>query len=346
MSANSEANALGSFFALGKQTAKGTAATTLYKALATVSGLAPIFKDRESPAEHPSPSGSSLNTRRKTPVKHINYLAGAKATFLLHPKFIVPALMGAGFTVSTVAATGYYTHTCTLATAAAHRWMTAAWQVDESDGAFVMRGVDMRATSLKLGISPEQIQCNMALRGLKVEPMSGSPTYVSEAIDEIVPWLGARTTLTLNGYSIVERIRNLEFSVDNTMREDDGAVWEPALTSLPQQNIDISLALSNVNISDDIYKAVFFGSASGTAVDTKSVSGAIDVKWTSEKNIATTAVPYSLQIAIPAVEWMADAESFEANGDNFIAPSLTAYMDDTSGSAPITVTVVNDVTSY
>lgn len=260
-------------------------------------------------------------------------------------KFIVPALMAAGFTVTT-SGSGPYTHVCVLATGAAHKWMTAAWSVDETDGAFVTRGVDMRATSLNMAISPEQIECNMTLRGLTVQPMSGSPTYTTEAADEIVPWLGTRTTLSINGYDIVERVRNVEFGIENTMREDDSAIWEAALTGLPQQSIDISLALSNVNISDDIYKALFYGSTSGTEVDTDAAVGAVDVKWTSEANIPSAAVPYSVQIAMPSVEWIADPESFEANGDNFIAPSLTAYMLDDSGSAPITVTVVNGTASY
>jgi hypothetical protein len=346
MSASSEANSLGSFFALGKQTTKGTAATALQRALATASGLMPIMADRESPLEHPSPSASVLNTRRKTYTKHPSYLAGAQATFLCHPKFLPMALMGAGFTITSAGTSPVYTHTCVLATGAAHRWMTAAWNVDETDGAFVTRGVDMRATQFGMSISPDQIECNMTMRGLKVEPMSGSPTYTAEVIDEIVPWLGARTTLSVNGYAIVERVRSIEFSIENTLREDDRAVWEPALTGLSQQNIDISMAFNEVNISDDIFEALAYGAANGTAMDITPITGAIDVRWQSEDNIPTGASPYSVQIAIPDVEWMYDPESFQASGDDFIAPSMTAYMVNRSGSAPITVTVVNDVASY
>lgn len=347
MSATSEASALGSFFALGKQSIKGTAATTLYKTYATVSGLAPIFSDREAPVEHPSASGSALNTRRKSPTRHPNYLAGAKATFLLRPKFIVPALMAAGFEVQTADNTTHYTHTLTLATGSAHHWMTSAWNVDETDGAFVTRGVDMRATSFAMSASPEQIEANMTLRGLTIEPMSGSPTYVLEANDEIVPWLGARTTLTMNGYSVVERVRGVEFSIENTMRESDGAIWEAALTGLPQQSIDISLGLTGVNISDDIVEALWYGGVGNSTVDTAAVTGAVNIKWESEDDISGASVPYSIAISIPSVEWLGDPESFEANGDDFIAPTLTAYMlDNVDAQEPITITVINDVASY
>lgn len=346
MSATSEANSLGSFFALGKQASKGTAATALQKALATVSGMAPIMADRESPLEHPSPSGSSLATARKTYTKHPTYLAGAKATFLLHPKFLPMALLAAGFSISTSGSSPTYTHACTLATSAAHKWMTAAWNVDESDAAFVMRGVDLRATQFGMSINPEQIECNMTLRGLKIEPMSGSPTYTSEVVDEIVPWLGARTTLSINGYAVVERVRGIELNIENTLREDDRAIWEPALTGLGQQNIDISMAFNEVNISDDIAEALWFGASGGSTMDITPITGAISVSWTSEDNISGGASPYSVAIAIPDVEWMYDPESFEANGDDYIAPSMTAYMVNRSGSAPITITVVNDVASY
>lgn len=345
MSATSEANSLGSFFALGVQSALNTPATTLYKALATVSGMSPSFRDREAPVEHPSPSGSALNTRRKSSTKHPNYMGGAKATFLLRPKFIVPAFVAAGFNFVSSGSGPSYTHTGTLATGALHKWLTAAWNVDETDGAFVTRLSDARATALGLSVSPEQIQASLTMSGLTLAPMSGSPTYVSEVADEIVPWRGARTTLTINGYSVVERVRGIEFNVDNTLREDDNAIWEPNLVGLGQQSIDISMAFSGVNISDDIAEALWYGASGGTAVDTSPATGAISVRWESEDNIPSETVPYSLSIAIPSVEWMADPDSFEANGDAFIAPSMTAYMLD-GGGAPITVTVVNDVASY
>jgi len=342
MSATSEANSLESWFALGKQAAKGTASTTLYKTLATVSSIGATYDEREPPLEHPA--AATRATARKSAIKRPSYMSNAKATFILRPKFIVPALLAAGFQVSTTNNTTHYTHVCTLGSSAAHKWMTAAWSVEESDGAFTPRGVDMRATSLNLAVSPDQIEGSIELRGLTLNPMSGSPTYVTEQADEIAPWNMTRTTLSMNSYAVVERIRSMEFAVANTMREDDRAIGETARTALAQQSIDISLAIGEVNISDDIYEAFHYGASAGSTVDLDAVTGAIDILFESDDNISGASVPYSLQLAIPSVSYTMDTEP-EASGDELITVGLTAYMIDDS-STPITITVVNNVASY
>ena len=342
MSASSSAGSLGSFFALGKQTAKGTAATALIKALATVSSLALEFQERDTTFEHPGATGAR-STARKSPIQRTSYLAQAEVTTMLHPKFLGMSLLAAGFQVTSTGTTSY-THTFTLGTAALHKWMTAAWQVDETDGAFVTRGVDMRATSFGLNATPEQIEHTLTLRGLTLDPMSGSPTYTSETSEEIVPWLGARTTLTVGGYAVVERVRGVNFAVENTLREDDQAIWETERVDLPQQSIDITCEFSDVNISDDLYEALVYGSANGSAVSLAPLTGAIDIKWQSANNIPSAAVPYSVQIAMPSVSWSLSSAP-QASADDLITLGMTATMID-NVATPITITLVNDVASY
>lgn len=343
MSANSNAPSLGSFFALGKQGAKGTAATALIKALATVSAMALEFDERDSVFEHPAPS-TNRATARKQNVLRTGYLATAEVTTLLHPKFLGMSLLAAGFQVATSGTSPVYTHVFTLGTSAQHRWMTGAWNVDETDGAFVSRMVDGRATALGFNATPDQIEHTLTMRGLTLEPMSGSPTYTNETSEEIVPWLGARTTLTVGGYTISERIRGVNFQVENTLREDDKALWETARTDLPQQSIDISCEFSDVNISDDLYEAMVYGAANGTTVSLAALTGAIDIKWQSAANIPSGASPYSLQIAMPSVSWSFSGAP-QASADDLITMGLTAYMID-NVTTPITVTLVNDVASY
>jgi hypothetical protein len=342
MAASSEANSLESWFALGKQSAKGTPATALFKALATVSALGATYDEREAPLEHPAVA--SRATARKVNTKRTSYMSNAKVTGILHPKFIVPLFLAAGFQAVTTNNTTHYTHVLTLGSSLLHKWMTAAWNVESTDGAFVNRGSDMRATSLNLAIDPEQIEYSAELRGLVLAAMSGSPTYTGENPAEIVPWLMTRTTMTMNATSISERIRSMEFAVENTLREDDRAVGEAVRVNLAQQNIDISMALGEINISAALYNTFHFGSAAGTSVVLAGVSGALDIKFAAESNIAGAPVPESLQIAIPSLGYTMDGEP-EASGDDLITLDLTAYMIDDSAT-PITVTVVNNVASY
>lgn len=345
MSATSEANSLESFFAIGIQSAKGTPATTLYKAIATVSNLAPILERRDNRVEHPAATSAWL----RASVRPITgYLAGARVTFALRPKMIVPVLMGLGYGLATSNETTYYEHVLTMGTNANHKWLTCAWNVADTDAAFVTRGTDMRCTSLSLEIGTEEILCTAEFRGLTVGPMSGSPTYVSEQADEILPTLGTRTTMTAgasgSAYSVVERIRGITVAWTNVLREDDKAVFEAARTALPRESIDLSIAVNEMNISDDVYEAFAYGSSGGSTVSTTPIIGDVDIKFVSADNISGAAVPYMVQIDTPSVEWEWDGGS-EASGSDLITVSATAYAIANVGT-PSTITIHNNVASY
>jgi hypothetical protein len=343
MSATSSAGSLGSFFALGKQAAKGTAATALFKALATTSYLANEFEERDSVFEHPA-AVAGRNTAVKSPLLRTGYLVTAEVATMLHPKFIGMSLLASGFAVVTTGTSPDFTHVFTLTTGALHKWMTCAWNVDETDGAFVTRGVDCRATAFGLNATPTEIEHTLTMSGLTLEPMSGSPTYTSEVSDEIVPWLGARTTLTVGGYAVVERVRGVNFQIENSLRSDDPALWEIARVDLPQTSIGATCEISDINISDDIYEALVYGAANASSVSLAAITGAIDIKWTSASNIPTGAVPYSLQIAMPSVSWSMSSAP-QASADDMITVGLTATMVD-NVATPLTITLVNDVASY
>lgn len=345
MSATSEANSLESFFAIGIQSAKGTAATTLYKTIATVSNLSPLLELRDNRVEHPAATTAWL---RAAPRTVTGYLAGARATFALRPKFIVPVLQALGYAVDTTNNTTYYAHVLTQGTNAAHKWATCAWSVADTDGAFVTRGVDMRCTSLSMEIGTEEILCTAEFRGLTVQPMTGSPTYVAEQTDEIVPWLGTRTTMTAgvsgSEYTVVERIRGITAAWTNVLREDDKAVFEASRTALPRESIDLSIAVNEMNVSDDVYEALSYGSTGGTTVTTTPIIGDIDIKFVSADNISGAAVPYMVQIDTPSVQWEWDG-GVEASGSDLITVSATAYAI-ANVEVPSTITVHNNVASY
>lgn len=343
MSASSSASSLGSFFALGKQTAKGTAATALFKALALTSYLSDEFEERDSVFEHPA-AVAGRNTAVKTPLLRTGYLVTAEASMRLHPKFIGMSLLASGFALVTTGTTPDYIHTFTLTTGALHKWMTALWNVDETDGAVLTRGVDCRATAFGLAVTPTEIEHTLTLSGLTLEPSSGSPTYTDEVSSEIVPWLGARTALTVGGYSVVERVRNVNFNIENSLRSDDPAIWETTRIDLPQQSIGITLEVADVNYSDDLAEALQYGSAGGTSVSLAALTGAIDIKWESADLIPTGAVPYSVQIAMPSVSWSMSTAP-QASQDDLITVGLTATMVD-NVATPITITVRNNVASY
>lgn len=344
MSATSEANSLGSFFAVGVQGAKGTAATTLYKLIATESSLAPEFQFRDTRLEHPSAGGTTSWARANTD-QITRYIGRATVTFPLRPKGIVPVLQATGYQVSTANNTTHYTHTLTQGTDAAHKWVTAMWKVDDSDAAYYVRGVDGRCTSLSISVNTEEIMCTAEFGFLTVAAFSASqPTYVTEQADEIVPWVGARTGIVIGGYTVVEVIRAAEFSFANALREDDAALWTQTLVNMQRQSIDIQSNFTEINVSDSVYEALYFGADGGTAVATAPVTGSVDVEWRSAANISGASVPYELQFIAPSVQWQpGDAPS--ASGDDLITIGANGYVIG-DVATPSTIKVINNVASY
>ena len=343
MSATSEANSLGSFFAVGVQSAKGTAATTLYKLIATDSGLAPEFEYRDTRLEHPSADGTVSWARANTN-QITGYIGKATVTFALRPKGIVPVLQGAGFQVVTVNNTTYYTHTLTQGTDAAHKWITAIWKVDDSDAAYYQRGVDGRCTNVTITVNTDEIMCTAEISFLSVAPLSGSPTYVAEQSDEIVPWVGARTSVTAGGYSVVEVLRGAEIGFENTLRDQDKSLWTQTRVNMQRQSINGTCNFTKANLSDSLYEAIYYGADAGSTVATAPVTGAVDVEWRSAANISGAAVPYKLQYAAPSVQWESGGMPM-ASGDDLITMDINGTVVG-NVATPITVTINNNVSSY
>jgi hypothetical protein len=347
MSATSEANSLGSFFAIGVQGAKGTAATTLYRLIATESSLAPEFEYRDTRLEHPS-AGGTTSWARANVDQVTGYIGRASVTFPLRPKGIVPVLQATGYQVATAGSgTLGYTHTLTQGTDAAHKWITAMWKVDDSDGAYYVRGVDGRCTSLSISVSTEEIMCTAEFGFLTVAAFSAAqPTYVTEQADEIVPWVGARTGIVIGGYTVVEVIRAAEFTFTNALREDDKALWSQARVNMQRQSIDIQSAFSEINLSDSAYNAINFGAAAGTTPATAPVKGSVDVEWRSADNISGTSplIPFEFQFIAPSVQWQ-PGDAASASGDELITTSVDGYvLGDVA--TPSTIKVINNVATY
>jgi hypothetical protein len=343
MSATSEANSLGSFFAVGVQGAKGTAATTLYKLIATDSGLAPEFEYRDTRLEHPS-AGGTTSWARANVNQITGYIGKATVTFAMRPKGIVPVLQGVGFQVVTTNNTTNYSHALTQGTDAAHKWVTAIWKVDDSDAAYYQRGVDGRCTSLTITVNTDEIMCTAEISFLSVAPLSGSPTYVAEQSDEIVPWVGARTGITIGGYTVVEVLRGAEIGFENTLRDQDKALWTQTRVNMQRQSINGTCNFTEINVSDSIYEALYYGADAGSTVATAPVTGAVDVEWRSAANISGAVVPYKFQYAAPSVQWEAGGMP-TASGDNLVTIGANGTVVG-NVSTPITVTVVNNVASY
>lgn len=336
------AGSLSSFFGLGKQTAQDTAATKIYKTLAIQSGMQPEFDVTETRLEHPGGTGAR-NTAKKSASARTGYLVPFKSTFILRPNFLPMALIGAGFSCSTVNNSGYYTHTLTWAGSSAVPWVSAFWHVEASDNAFTTRATNARVTKLSLNATPKEIQCDLEGKGMVGGEATGSETVTTEAAIEILPTLGTVSVLS-SGVAIATAFRSANTEITQELTEDDTALWQPTRADLPQKSIGAKVTFGGIDITRDFYRELVNGGTSNTSPSLLTLRGDLLYKWESAEMI-TGAVPYSVSIDMNSVEYTADSNTFQASGDDQIRCGLVAdVIDDVA--TPLSIVVVNNVSAY
>ena len=113
---------------------------------------------------------------------------------------------------------------------------------------------------------------------------------------------------------------------------------------MQRQSIGIQASFNEINVSDSVYEALYFGADSGTTPATAPVTGNIDVEWRSAANISGAAVPFEFQFVAPSVQWKPNGAP-AASGDELITIGADGMVVG-NVATPCTVTVVNNVASY
>ena len=336
------AGSLSSFIGLGRQSAQATAAAKYWKALATVSAMQPVFDVSESRLEHPGGTGSR-NTVKKSVSARTGYLMPFKATFIARANFLPIALIGAGFSCSTVNNSGYYTHTLTWAASNAVPWVSAFWYVAASDNAFTVRAVDARVTKLSLNATPTEIQCELEGKGMTGSEATGSETTTSEVAYEILPTIGS-VTVQSGGVAIASSFRSANTEITQELIEDDRTLFQASRADLPQKSIGATITLGGIDISRDFYRKLFNAGTGNTTPSLTPLTGDLSMNFQSAQFI-TGSTPYSITIAAPSVEFAATDNNFQAQNDDQIRCELVAQVID-NVATPLTITIVNNVSAY
>jgi hypothetical protein len=338
------ANSLTCAFSLGQQAAIDTDATDFITTLATVSGLQPRFDITESRREHPGAVGSRATAKRAASTR-TGYLVDLVSTFVLRPRFIGHALLGAGFTVATTNNTTHYTHVFKLASRATFPWLTGLWYIDDDAvAAFTLKSGNVRLTQLNINASPEEVQCDLAAVGMTEGDAAGTETLVSEAGFEILPTIGTMT-VNLASTSFITSVRSINLAIANTLKEDDRFLFVSGRTDLPQEEITVAATLGGVPITRDLYRRIVRGGTSGTEPSLVPPTGDLIYKFQSAANITGASVPYSLQMDLNSVEYTFPDNQLQASEADDLELEVTAEMID-NVTDPIVITLVNDVASY
>lgn len=335
-------------FRVGRQTAKGTAATTGFiTGLMEQSGLYPAFDEMAVTPEHGAAGLVDRATARKSATPRSGYLVRGSFRSRFYPDLIGLLLRGAGFGVST-AGTNQKTHTFTLATRPNVAWLTVLAAI----GGRERMATDARVSKLTLTAQPDSLKWSGEYRALTESNSAGSETGANEDTNGILPSVGslsmaydpagANTTILTTSTSELNR---LTFDIANPLDEADQALFRFGRADLAQSGIDITGTVEGAPMTWANYDYIMRGGGANPSATPAICSLTFNFK--SSVNIAASspATPYTFTVTIPRVEVTINESGFTPEGENLIRWTYDWRMLDTT-TTPITIALINNYAAY
>lgn len=334
-------------FKVAKQASKGTAPTTGFiTGMMTRSSFLPDIDTITKTAEHGI--AYTRATAHKTATRRGSYLGRGSYRGYLYPDMFGMLLLGNGFAVTTTGASANKTHTFKLANRDANPWLTVIWDVD---GTNPLRGVDVRGTRMVIDGTPDGVTIEGDLVGLTVNEAVGTEaTTAEDTAGEMIPSEGtltlvydpAGTPVTVLS-TPTDSLTRAQLTILNPVDENDRSIHRFGRGNINQAGVDVTARLEGVEIDWDIYNRILNGSTTGSTPTTDTAIFSLTYSFESAANITGTAVPYSVTVTIPRIEF--DLADFAADGDSLITWNADGRMIDNT-TDPITIVLVSKKASY
>lgn len=337
-------------FKIGLQSAKGTPATTSFLCpTVTDSYLRPAFDVIDKGPEHGCNVTADRATARRSESRRSSYMVQAGLTMAGYPRAIPALLAALGFAINTTDNTTHYTHAATLATRPNWPWVTCLHDI----GSKVLRGSDMRASQLTFNADQNGLTFDATFMGLVLGNAAGTETHTAETSWELLPSAGSisiqldpdGTPVEIANIGAAQLARSLSITIDNPLDEAQQTLFSFGRADLPPQGLSVTGTVGGLDVDWTTYNRIVNGGAAGTAPSANTAVASFDLTFESPEDISGAAVPYSMAISIPYVQISLDDSNFQASGDNLISWTFNWEMIDKS-AAPITITTINDHTSY
>lgn len=247
----------------------------------------------------------------------------------------------------TAAFTGwYYTHVFTLANADSEGWLSAYDYLGETSG-FDRLVEDVRLSQLSFTADNTGIIVAGTGLGRLMENATGSETFTAE-VDAALSQANGSFTLTSSNITAATlgTPRGHTLTIDNPLDEGEQELHTMNRATFSPTGKTVTGSLTGLVFSENIFKEMYWGSASGTAaVVAIPKSTNLTWNWQSANNIsAAAAVPYKCTFAIPIVQFM--MSPFDVSGGGNLLYDCTYTMIDALSTAPITVTLQNNTAAY
>lgn len=329
------------FIKLAKQASKGTAPSAYLTAMAEQSAVNLRRDEVSRTPEHGI--GANRATERRSATQYGSYLVAGTMRQAAYTSAIGLLLLGAGFKVTTTGASANKTHVFKLANRDELVWLSILSKI----GTATRRAVDCRVSALSLEAGPDTLRYNATFAGLTLNDPAGTETSTDEDLVKLNPAIGS-LTLTVNGVQIVntttDTLQRLTMEIANPLDENDRSLFKFKRADLPQSGLGISGTIEGLELNySTTYNQLVRAGASSGEPSTQVATGSLVYKVESAVNIATAAVPYSLEVNLGSVEVTLD--DFSAEGNNIVRWNTNYRMIDNI-TDPAIITLVNAKASY
>lgn len=331
----------GALFQVGKQTAKGTAATAYLTALAEMSQINARRDAVQQAAEH------GIATTRTTDHKAVTQFGSYLVTGSLRTNAYMNMpgllLLGAGFKVATTGATAAKTHTFKIANRTELTWLSILSTIGDT----ARRAVDCRVNTLGFEAAPDTARWNAGFLGLTMDNAAGTETTTAEDTNKVSPAVGS-LVLTVGGTQIVntstDQIQRFTMDIANPLSEDERALFTSKRSDLPQTGLGITGKIEGLELDyTDTYPKLMRNGLTTGEPYMEAAKGSLVVQIKSPANIATDSVPYMLEITLGSIEVTLD--DFQAESNNIVRWNTSYRMID-DVTDPAIIKLVNTKTTY
>lgn len=329
------------YFRVGKQSAKGTAATAYLTALAEQSQINARRDAVQQSAEHGI--ATTRTTDHKAPTSFGSYLVTGSLRQNAYTTTLGLLLLGAGFKVTTTGAGASKVHTFKIANRNELTWLSLLSTIGDTP----RRAVDVRVNTLGLEVSPDTARWNAGFLGLTLDNAAGTETFTTEDTNKLSPAIGS-LVLTVGGQEIVntttDQIQRITMDIANPLSEDERALFTPKRSDLPQTGLGISGKIEGLELDyTTTYAYLMRNGASTGEPHMEAATGSLVFKLESPADIAGDTVPYSLEVTLGSIEVTLD--DFAAEGNNIVRWN-TSYRVIDNITDPAVIALVNAKTSY
>jgi len=171
----------------------------------------------------------------------------------------------------------------------------------------------------------------------------GSVSASTPAYDALRAFVFHDATFSLFGTDRTVDLRDLTISITNNLTQHTRGSRTPAKMSVGQREVTVEATLDfeNMNVWEK-----FWGSAGATGPEDELHEGALNAKWVSPENIASTTTAYSLEFDMPRV--VINSHDAQLNENDLIAENveLRALVGTGGSNYDVQATLVNGVSGY